>query len=65
MKWQGRRGSSNVEDRRGMSTGGKVVGGGIGTLVIVLLVYLLGGDPSSIINQEGSRDRNFRSDRGD
>jgi len=54
MKWQGRRGSSNVEDRRGMSTGGKVVGGGIGTLVIVLLVYLLGGDPSSIINQGDS-----------
>jgi predicted metalloprotease len=39
MKWQGRRGSSNVEDRRGMSTGTKVVGGGIGTLVIVLIVY--------------------------
>ncbi|MFZ2287997.1 MAG: neutral zinc metallopeptidase [Bacteroidales bacterium] len=54
MKWQGRRGSGNVEDRRGMSTGGKVIGGGIGTLVIVLLVYLLGGDPSSIINQGGS-----------
>lgn len=53
MKWQGRRGSSNVEDRRGMSTGGKFVGGGIGTLVIVLLVYLLGGDPSSIIEQTG------------
>lgn len=54
MKWQGRRGSGNVEDRRGMGTGTKVVGGGIGTLVIVLLVYLLGGDPSSIINQGGS-----------
>jgi len=54
MKWQGRRGSSNVEDRRGMSTGTKVMGGGIGTLVIVLLVYLLGGDPSSIIEQTGS-----------
>jgi len=53
MKWIGRRGSGNVEDRRGMSTGGKVVGGGIGTLVIVLLVYLLGGDPSSIIEQTG------------
>lgn len=53
MKWLGRRGSGNVEDRRGMSTGGKVMGGGIGTLVIVLLVYLLGGDPSSIINQNG------------
>ena len=53
MKWLGRRGSGNVEDRRGMSTGGKVMGGGIGTLVIVLLVYLLGGDPSSIIEQTG------------
>ena len=53
MKWIGRRGSGNVEDRRGMSTGGKVMGGGIGTLVIVLLVYLLGGDPSSIIKQTG------------
>ncbi len=54
MKWQGRRGSDNVEDRRGMSTGTKVVGGGIGTLVIVLLVYLLGGDPSGILQQSGS-----------
>lgn len=53
MKWIGRRGSGNIEDRRGMSTGGKVMGGGIGTLVIVLLVYLLGGDPSSILEQTG------------
>ncbi len=37
-----------------MSTGTKVVGGGIGTLVIVLLVYLLGGDPSGIIQQGDS-----------
>jgi len=51
MKWQGRRGSDNVEDRRGMSTGTKVVGGGVGTLVIVLIVLLLGGDPSSILDQ--------------
>jgi len=51
MKWQGRRGSDNIEDRRGMSTGTKVVGGGIGTLVIVLIVMLLGGDPQSVIEQ--------------
>lgn len=54
MKWQGRRGSDNVEDRRGMSTGTKIAGGGIGTLVIVLIVYLLGGDPSGILQQSGS-----------
>lgn len=50
MKWKGRQGSDNVEDRRGMSRGTMAVGGGIGTVVIVLLVLLLGGDPSSVIN---------------
>lgn len=51
MKWQGRRGSSNVEDRRGMSTGTKVAGGGIGTLIILLIVWLLGGDPQNVLEQ--------------
>jgi predicted metalloprotease len=50
MKWQGRQGSNNVEDRRGMSTGRIAVGGGIGTIVLVLVVLLLGGDPSSLLN---------------
>ena len=50
MKWQGRQGSDNVEDRRRMSTGKMAVGGGIGTIVIVLIVLLLGGDPSSVVD---------------
>ena len=51
MRTEGRRTSDNVEDRRGMSTGGRMaVGGGIGTVVIVLIVLLMGGDPSSIID---------------
>lgn len=50
MRWKGRRESSNVEDRRGMSPGGRgLVGGGIGTIAIVIVVLLLGGDPTSII----------------
>lgn len=50
MRWKGRKESSNVEDRRGMSSGGKgIVGGGIGTIAIVLVVLLLGGDPTSIL----------------
>ena len=53
MKWQGRRGSSNVEDRRGMSSGKRFAGGGIGSIVIVLIVWLLGGDPLSILDQAG------------
>ncbi len=47
MLWRGREGSSNVEDRRGMSGGGLAVGGGIGGLIIGLLYMLLGGDPSN------------------
>jgi predicted metalloprotease len=50
MKWQGRRGSANVEDRRGMSTGKMAIGGGIGTVVIALIVLLLGGDPTQLLN---------------
>lgn len=46
MLWRGRQGSSNVEDRRGMSGGGIAAGGGVGALVIALLYMFLGGDPS-------------------
>lgn len=49
MEWKGRRGSTNVEDRRGM--GGKtLVGGGIGSIVLVLVVLFMGGDPSDILS---------------
>lgn len=50
MKWQGRRGSSNVEDRRSISTGRVAVGGGIGTIIIVLIIWLLGGNPMQFLN---------------
>ncbi|MGI6338893.1 MAG: neutral zinc metallopeptidase [Bacteroidales bacterium] len=50
MKVDGRRTSDNIEDRRGMSTGKMVVGGGIGTVVIALIVLFLGGDPSEVLN---------------
>lgn len=50
MLWEGRRGSSNIEDRRGISGGHIAVGGGIGSLVIGLIIYLLGGNPSQVMN---------------
>jgi predicted metalloprotease len=53
MKWQGRQGSGNVEDRRGMSTGRMALGGGIGTIIIAIIVLLLGGDPSQLLNMQG------------
>jgi predicted metalloprotease len=55
MKWQGRQGSDNVEDRRGMRPGKVAIGGGIGTIVIAVIVLLLGGDPTQLLNvRDGS-----------
>ena len=48
MRWEGRRKSDNVEDRRGIGGRGLAVGGGLGGLVIVVLYVLLGGNPSEI-----------------
>ena len=54
MKWQGRRQSDNVEDRRGQGGGkGMMIGGGLGTIVMVLVVMFLGGDPSAVLNNSG------------
>ncbi|WP_026977936.1 KPN_02809 family neutral zinc metallopeptidase [Flavobacterium tegetincola] len=43
MKWQGRKESGNVEDRRGMGSSGKVVAGGGIIGVIILLINMFGG----------------------
>ena len=52
MRWQTDRESDNVEDRR--SVGGPlVVGGGITTVALVLLVWFLGGDPRALLQQMG------------
>lgn len=55
MKWKGRAGSGNVEDRRGRGGGGGglIAGGGIGGLLIVLLISFLGGDPDAILDTMG------------
>lgn len=44
MKWEGRRQSKNVEDRRGMGNAGKVVAGGGLIGVILLLINMIGGE---------------------
>jgi hypothetical protein len=43
MKWQGRRESGNMEDRRGMGSSGKVIAGGGIIGVIILLINMFGG----------------------
>ena len=40
MKWRGRRQSDNVEDRRGMSGGGKVIAGGGAIAIVFFLVKM-------------------------
>jgi len=48
MKWIGRRGSGNIEDRRRISGGGIAVGGGAIGLIILLINLFLGGDTSQL-----------------
>ncbi|MCL6436280.1 MAG: zinc metallopeptidase [Leptolyngbyaceae cyanobacterium HOT.MB2.61] len=58
MKWEFGRRSDNIEDRRGSRVPSAVVGGGIGTILLALLVTFLGGDPSVIL-QQGTPSRNY------
>lgn len=48
MRWQGRRESSNVENRRGLSPKG-IIGGGIGSIILIVIVLLMGGDPTPLL----------------
>ena len=57
MKLNGRRFSNNVEDRRGSSGRTKAIAGfgGIGGLIIAaLVVWMSGGNPLSVLNQNSS-----------
>ncbi|MEK3980359.1 neutral zinc metallopeptidase [Psychrobacillus sp. FSL K6-2836] len=58
MKWKGRAGSSNVEDRRGMGGGKAIagVGGGLG-LIIIIIVTLLGGNPDDLTGNLSTTDQ--------
>ena len=52
MRWQNERRSDNVEDRRGISAGQVAIGGGIGTILIVLVMSLLtGADPRALMQR--------------
>ncbi|AXE63128.1 flagellar biosynthesis protein FlgM [Hyphomonas sp. CACIAM 19H1] len=49
MKWQGGRRGGNIEDRRGMSPGAAVGGGGIGIIILALIGYFVFGmEPQQI-----------------
>ena len=49
MRWRGGRRSSNIEDRRGSRTAPRLLGGGIGTIVLVLVAMYFGVDPTPLL----------------
>ena len=51
MKWRGRQGSDNMEDRRGMSGGKLALGGGAIGVIVLLINMFMGGDSSEIMNE--------------
>ncbi len=57
MRWEGREQSTNVEDRRGMAmaAGGLIGGGGIGTIVLMLIMMFLGANPQQLMEQVGQQ----------
>lgn len=50
MRWGNLRRSGNVEDRRGMSGGGKVAIGGIGVIIVFVIGLLTGQDPAELLS---------------
>ena len=55
MRLEGRRESTNVEDRRGKKTVAAAGGIGLGGILIYLLISFLGGDASQVMEQMGSQ----------
>lgn len=51
MQWQGRRQSSNVDDRRGISGGKLAIGGGVIGVIFILAKFLLGDGDISDLSQ--------------
>jgi predicted metalloprotease len=52
MRWGSGRRSDNIEDRRGMGVPLGIAGGGLGTVVLIVLALFFGFDPGAILNTE-------------
>lgn len=48
MRWKGGRRSTNIEDRRS-ARAPKLIGGGVGTIVLVLVAWYFGVDPTPLL----------------
>lgn len=69
MDWRGRRESSNVEDRRGISGGGLAIGGGVVGVLFILVKFLLGAgdvnDLQQLIPQPQSQEMTAQQQEAD
>ena len=67
MKWEGRRQSSNVDDRRGISSKGGLLAGGCIVGIIVVLLQLFGGETgqqvASVVNQVAGGNQTQQTER--
>jgi predicted metalloprotease len=50
MRWRGGRRSTNIEDRRGSRSSSRLLGGGLGTVVLILVAMYFGVDPGFLID---------------
>jgi predicted metalloprotease len=53
VRWREGRQSENVEDRRGISGRGLAFGGGIGSVLLLVVALLFGVDPRALFNNSG------------
>ena len=57
MRWRGREQSDNLEDRRRIGPGGLAIGGGLGTVVLVVVYLLMGGNPQQLLQLVGQTEQ--------
>ncbi|MGD1843305.1 MAG: neutral zinc metallopeptidase [Thermonemataceae bacterium] len=50
MRWKDGKRSSNVDDRRGKGGRNLAVGGGLGTIIIVIIAIIMGENPLALLN---------------
>lgn len=71
MKWQGRAGSSNIEDgRRSSGGGGRLPGGGfrvggVGLVIMVIMYLIFGGNPLDMLNGGTTQTSQYEESAGD
>ena len=64
MRWRDQRRSDNVEDQRSIAPATMAVGGGLGTLVLVLVALLFGADPRQFMQQQAARPADVQARSG-